>query len=473
MSSSEIQSLFESAGQGHVFRFFDSLGHSEQRLLIRQAEAIDLGELRNLIETLVLQHGDGEESTGDIEPAPYIPLPEKGGCRSDWEKAREIGEEAIRSGRLAAFTPAGGQGTRLGYDAPKGSFPVTPVTQKPLFQVFAEKILAGSKRYGVEIPWYIMTSEGNHDATVAFFEERDFFGLNRDKVRHFSQGTMPAVDFEGRIIMSGKGKIATSPDGHGGSMRALVRNGCIDEMKDAGIDCVSFFQIDNPLVRCVHPEFVGFHLSNDSELSSKTCLKAYPEERVGVFVKRNGQTEVLEYSDLSDELTHATDENGELRIRAGSIAIHIFDRDLIGRIGTGSDPEAKLPFHRAEKKVPSIDEAGNRVSPAQPNGVKFEMFGFDALPFARNPVVVETSRADEFSPVKNAEGVDSPKTAREDQLRQFARWVQAAGLEVSTDESGLPGIEFEISPLFAQSAEEFAENYRGSKLELRDGTVFA
>lgn len=469
--SEVLKSQYEAAGQGHVFQFFDELSPEEQATLVEQAESVDLDELKELVETLVLESGGHSDDFSDMKPAPYTPLPENGGDPFLWGRATSAGEDAIRSGRVAAFTPAGGQGTRLGYDGPKGTFRVTPIEEKPLFQVFAEKIRAASIRYEVEIPWYIMTSSGNHEATVSFFEENDYFGLDPKDVKHFAQGTMPAVDFEGKILMSSKGEIALSPDGHGGSLRALFRNGCVDDMKNRGIDCVAFFQVDNPLVRCIHPEFIGFHVLGESELSSKACIKAYAAEKVGVFVERGGKTQILEYSDLPDELAEATDDEGTLLYRAGSIAIHIFGRDLIERVGSGTDSSVKLPFHRANKKVPTIDASGSPVNPTEPNGIKFEMFGFDALPFAENPVVIETARADEFSPVKNAEGVDSPESSRKDQLRLFARWANQAGLEVPTDESGLPEFEFEISPLFATSAEQFAEKVAAGGVEIAPGSV--
>lgn len=470
--SDQLRSQFQDAGQGHVFRFFDDLSPKEQDSLVSQAAAIDLAELSELIETLVLGNGEHHAGFDDMKPAPFTLLPENGGDPELWNQAKIAGEEAIRAGRVGAFTPAGGQGTRLGYDGPKGTFEVTPIAKKPLFQVFAEKILAASRRYEVDIPWFIMTSSGNHEATVSFFKENNFFGLDPKNVTHFAQGTMPAVDYDGKILMSGKGQIALSPDGHGGSLRALIRNGSVDEMKARGIDCIAFFQVDNPLVRCIHPEFIGFHVQAASELSNKACVKAYAGEKVGVFVERGGKAEILEYSDLPDELAEAEDESGNLVYRAGSIAIHVFSRDLVERVGSGLDAGVKLPFHRADKKIPTIDEAGNPVEPTEPNGVKFEMFGFDALPFAKNPVVIETARADEFSPVKNAEGIDSPETSRKDQLRQYARWANAAGLDIETDETGLPAVNFEVSPLFATSAEQFAERLAElGTIVIEEGTV--
>ncbi|MEX2580430.1 MAG: UDPGP type 1 family protein [Verrucomicrobiales bacterium] len=470
----DIRAHYEEKGQGHVFAFYDALSDQGKLSLEEQAAQIDLDEVADLVRNLIdSKSEDDAANAGDLSPADYIPLPDgEDGDPALWAKARETGEAALRSGRVAAFTVAGGQGTRLGYDGPKGTFGVTPVLESSLFQVFAEKILASCRLYECAIPWYIMTSVINHEETVDFFEKHEYFGLPKDKVRFFSQGLMPAVDREGKILLSDKGGIALSPDGHGGALRALVRSGSIREMEAEGVDILSYFQVDNPLVRCIDPTFIGFHLTNRSELSSKMVPKAYPEEKVGVFCEQDGKALVVEYSDLPEALAQEKDEDGELRFRAGSIAIHVFDRAFIDRLGSGGADE-KLPFHLANKKVPFVDSEGNRREPDEPNACKFEMFVFDALPFAENPVIVETARQDDFSPVKNAEGVDSPRTAREDQLRQFARWARAAGIEIETDETGLPPFAFEVSPLFADTEERFkaAWDELAEKPRLTEGVV--
>jgi UDP-N-acetylglucosamine/UDP-N-acetylgalactosamine diphosphorylase len=405
-----------------------------------------------------------------LAPAPYEKRPEHGGDAAAWAKAKAAGEDALRGGRVAAFTVAGGQGTRLGYDGPKGTFRVTPVLKKPLFQVFAEKILAAGKRYGRPLHWFIMTSHANHAATEAFFAENKYFGLDRARVHFFRQGRMPAVNFEGKIMLETKGSIALSPDGHGGSLRALDRSGSLDLMKREGIDTLSYFQVDNPLVRCIDPTFIGWHLVRASEMSSKMVPKAYAEEKVGHFCTQNGKTVVIEYSDLPMPMQHETDASGQLRYIAGSIAIHLLDRDLVRRMASGAE-DVSLPFHRADKKIPTIDAQGNAVKPEKPNGVKFEMFVFDALPFAKNPVVIETVRENDFSPVKNAEGVDSPKTCRDDQLRQFARWLKANGAAIETDATNLPSVTIEVSPLFGYDEDSFADAWRklSPKPAVREG----
>lgn len=446
---------YRQAGQGQVFAFYDRLGSEARQRLVSQAAEIDLSEVDRLNRTLVLEGAKGAIDLTGLAPAPFERLPARGGDPATWAKASAAGEDALRAGRVAAFTVAGGQGTRLGYDGPKGTFPVTPVRGHTLFQVFAEKIHAAGRRYGRPLHWFIMTSHLNHEATVAFFEENRHFGLDKARVHFFRQGRMPAVDFTGRILLESTDSIALSPDGHGGSLRALERSGALDLMKQDGVDTLSYFQVDNPLVRCIDPAFIGWHLLSRSEMTSKAVPKAYPKEKLGHFCILKGKLVVIEYSDLPDSYQLERDPaTGELRYSAGSIAIHVIDREFARRMAGG---QGALPFHRADKKVATVGSDGSLVKPDKANAVKFEMFVFDALPFASRPLVIETERSVDFSPVKNAEGVDSPKTCRDDQVRQFARWLKAAGQPVSVDDTGLPVLSLEVSPLFAYDEAGFVE----------------
>lgn len=452
---------YEQSGQEHVFRFFDSLDPAQQRALVEQAASIDLNELDALLELHLRGAGEEKVDYSKLEPAPCIALPDPSDkeALSQWQAATRIGEKALRAGKVAAFTVAGGQGTRLGFDGPKGTFPTSPIQQKSLFALFADKIARSAERYQTRIHWFIMTSGINHTETVGFFESNDFFGLDPASVHFFSQGLMPAVDTDGKIILADKDTIAMSPDGHGGALRALVRSGAVDRMSREGIEHLSYFQVDNPLVRCIDPAFIGFHIQAQSELSSKMTPKAYAGEKVGHFCRYGDSLRVIEYSDLPAELAELKGDNGKLKFIAGSIAIHIFDRDFIKRIGDcGSD--ARLPFHRADKKIPFVDANGNSVKPSKPNGIKFEMFVFDALPLAKNPVIIETDRADDFSPIKNAEGTDSPASCRDDLLRMYARWLKAAGESIETDDSGLPAFRFEIDFRFACDEADFVQRWQ-------------
>ena len=469
MSNSLIEE-FRAAGQAQVFAFYDALSDAQKAQLVGQAHEIDLNELAQLNRTLVQGNANATVDYSRLEPAPYEPLPQHGGDAAAWQSARETGEAALRAGRVAAFTVAGGQGTRLGYDGPKGTFAVTPVEGHSLFQVFAEKILAAGARYGAPVHWFIMTSQQNHVQTEAFLRQHEFFGLRADHVHLFQQGRMPAVDFDGKILLSAPDEIALSANGHGGSLRALDRSGSLDIMERAGIDVISYFQVDNPLVHVIDAAFIGFHLQRQSEMSSRALPKVNAAEKVGHFCRDGARLMVVEYSDLPREMQEQRDPNGALRFNAGSIAIHLLDREFVRRMARG---DGQLPFHRADKKIPTIDNQGAPVTPATPNGIKFELFVFDALPFAKNPLILETSRADEFSPVKNAEGADSPQTCRDDQLRQFARWARSAGASVAVDETGLPNFAFEVSPLFATDEESFASRWAQlePKPEIGAGTV--
>lgn len=473
METPSLKDAFARAGQGHVFQFWNELTPAQQAELAEQAGEIDLAEVARLNATLVQAKGGAALDLAGLAPAPYTPLPENGGDAAAWRKARAAGEDALRAGRVAAFVVAGGQGTRLGYDGPKGTFKVTPVLQKSLFQVFAEKIRAAGARYGKPLHWFIMTSHQNHAATEAYFVEHKFFGLDRARVHFFRQGRMPAVGFDGKILLETKGTLAMSPDGHGGSLRALERSGALALMRREGIDLLSYFQVDNPLVRVIDPAFLGFHLLSGSEMSSKMIPKAYPEEKLGHFCVQGGRSVVIEYSDLPMTLQREVDPaTGRLRFIAGSIAIHVLNRTFVEKMaqGTGS-----MPFHRADKKIPCVDATGAVVKPEKANGVKFEMFVFDALPFATNALVLETRRADDFSPVKNAEGVDSPKSCREDQLRQFARWVLAHGGALAADSTGLPAVNFEVAPSFGDDEASFAAAWArlAAKPAIENGTVLA
>ena len=331
--------IFEKGGQGHVFRFWDDLDDRERSSLLEQAAEIDLAELDLLVASLV--NGDRCESEIDysgLRPAPFEPIPANLDEDQRWANAKEAGEAALRGGRVAAFTVAGGQGTRLGYDGPKGTFPVTPINSKTLFQVFAEKIRATRDRFDCRLPWYIMTSHANHEATEAFFRKHEFFDLGEESVKFFRQGRMPAVDFDGRILMESKGKIAMSPDGHGGALRALDRSGALAEMISNGIDLLSYFQVDNPHVQVADPYFLGFHIQSGSEMSSKMLPKAYEKEKLGHFCINGNRLEVIEYSDMPDDLTSKRDENGRLLFIAGSVAIHVVSVPFIQKVVAEGSP---------------------------------------------------------------------------------------------------------------------------------------
>lgn len=439
----------EKAGQGHLFSWWPELGSVEKERLLAQVAAIDFEFVQQLVEALLFDRKDG--SLVALEPAPVVSLPADEKARRVRERARKAGEALLRAGKVAALVAAGGQGSRLGFEGPKGAFPIGPVSKACLFQILAERILASRRRYGARIPWYILTSPANDRQTQRFFQEQRWFGLPEEDVVFFQQGTLPAVDREGKILLESKAEIATSPDGHGGTLPALWKSGVLDDMERRGIEEISYFQVDNVLAQPLDPLFVGCHRLGDAEMSSKVVRKSYPEEKVGVFCLQKGKLVVVEYSDLSPEQTHATAPDGTLLYWAGNIAIHMIRVDFVRRLQAEN---IRLPFHRADKKIPCIGADGNQVVPDRPNGVKFETFIFDALPLARRCVTLEISRKEEFSPVKNARGVDSPETARRDLMDLHASWLEAAGVSVPRNPDGSLAVRVEISPLYALDREE-------------------
>lgn len=439
-------------GQSHLLAFWPQLDESQRRLLLDDLDRVDFDRCIPLIDSHVRQRPDLGVS-GDLQPPPTFPAQPDEESAELYARAQQAGEAAIRAGRVAAFTVAGGQGTRLGYDGPKGAFPISPIRNATLFQLFAENLHGIARRYGHRPRWYIMTSLTNHAETQEFFAANNHFGLPPDDVIFLEQRQMPAFLPDGRIALAEPDRIALSPDGHGGSLRALAESGALDDMRARGVDVISYFQVDNPLVKPIDPLFIGLHLERRSEMSSKAVHKAHDKERVGVFCLLDGKLTVIEYSDLPEELAVAKDARGARRFDAGNVAIHILSRAFVERL-TARGAATQLPWHRADKKVATVDEQGNIVQPREPNAVKLEMFVFDAIPLAENPLVLYTDRAEEFSPVKNAEGADSPQTARHDMSRRAARWLRSAGADVPTDDSGLPRQPLEISPAFALDAED-------------------
>ena len=398
--------------------------------LAKQVDALDWDELETALEECIFK----KVKTGSPEsygPASYFPLsPETPEQESFYCQAYERGEELIRAGKTAAFMVAGGQGTRLGYDGPKGTLPVSPIKNKPLFQLFAEQIRGVSEKYETVIPWYIMCSPLNLEATISHFEENSYYGLAKEDIKFFAQGVMPATDFEGNLLLASEDSLALSPNGHGGSLKALIDSGSIKDMADREIQHVSYFQVDNPLVSTINPLFIGLHDLQKSDMSSRSLTKTGPFEKLGNFVSIGDRISIIEYSDLPEEKALEKDESGQIKYRAGSPAIHILRRDFIEQFASG---EIKLPYHRAEKKVAYVDKNGQLVTPDQPNAVKFETFVFDALPFAKNPLILEADRGEEFSPVKNMTGVDSLESSRADQIQKAKNWLSKAGHKYRED----------------------------------------
>ncbi len=440
------------AGQEHLIAAVEALGPGGRDRLLADIEGLDLDQVGELVERFCGGRGEAEHAPTEIGPPEAVGIPRDDAQRARDREARAEGEALLRAGRVGCVLLAGGQGTRLGFDGPKGDYPFAPVTGRTLFWHHCAKIAAVRERYGCELPFCVLTSPANDAATRELFAENRDYGLAGGSVRFVVQGTMPAVDAEtGRILLEAPDRLALSPDGHGGVLAALRRDGVLEEWAAAGVTTAYTFQVDNPLVRVARPEFLGHHVLAGAEMSTVVVRKVAPEEKMGVVADVDGRTEVVEYSDLPDELAELRDEAGDLALWAGSIAVHAIEVDFIRRI---TDGPAGLPFHRALKKVPFVGPDGTRVAPEEPNAIKFETFLFDALPEARATSTVEAAREDEFSPIKNARGADSPETARRHLNALYARWLTAAGVEVPTLD-GEP-VDLEIDPRLALDADQLA-----------------
>jgi UDP-N-acetylglucosamine/UDP-N-acetylgalactosamine diphosphorylase len=461
----EIQRQLTAYGQEHVLRDWNELTPPRREGLEEQIRSLDLGQIASLFESARRTNQSTAENDALTERAnragpssTIVRLPKSADEPTDWREARQRGEELLFAGLVGAIVVAGGQGTRLGFDKPKGMYPIGVVSRASLFQMLAEQVLARSRRFARAIPYFIMTSDATHDETIEFFLEHEFFGLQPEDVYFFAQGNMPAVDAEsGKLLIANDQTLCTSPDGHGGMVAALARTGLLEEMARRRIEFLHYHQVDNPTAIVCDPAFLGFHSLLDFEMSVKVVAKRSAEERMGVAVEIDGKTQIIEYSDLPAPVARKTEPDGSLRLWAGSTAIHVFSRRFLERL---VESETALPFHVARKKVPYRDEQGHLVTPTVENAYKFERFIFDALPLAQKALVLETDRAREFNPIKNASGDDSPDSVRSALTRLHHEWLRAAGACV--DDS----TPVEISPLFALDAKQV-------RRKVKPGTTFA
>ena len=450
--SPELAKNIRNAGQEHLLRFWNDINEDQQRAFSSQLEKIDFSVLPGLIRDYVLER-PRTAIPDDLGPAPYFPaVPRNDAEKALYSRAEKEGREFLRAGRVCCLTVAGGQGTRLGFDGPKGTYPIGPVTGKTLFEYFAQNIIRAGKQFGHPLSWYIMTSSLNHAATTDFFRKNRFFGLEEEQVFFFTQGTMPAIGYDGKLLLASKNALSLSPDGHGGTLLALRKSGALDRMKKEGTDIISYFQVDNPLVHVVDPLFIGMHALEGSEMSAVMLAKTGPFEKLGNFCVSGGRLQIIEYSDLPKELAEKRNADGSLAFVAGSPAIHLLKREFVEQLTASGS--LRLPWHRADKKIPHIDDAGNPVVPEEPNGVKLESFIFDALPLAKKTMVMEFDRKEVFAPTKNKTGVDSVESCRQMLVDRDAARLESAGVKIPRKADGTPDALIEISPLEVFDAED-------------------
>lgn len=445
-----MKEFLEKYGQKHLLQFIEELDDGAKDGLIREIESLDFSSIPAWIEKCVNRQ-EGACFPSNIVSAPFYTADPASSQQAEYAQAKEFGEKLISGGKVAAFVVAGGQGTRLGFDGPKGNFAISPIRNKTLFEIFGETIAAASGKYGNVIPWYVMTSPLNHEATVEIFAGNDYFGLDKADVMIFPQGTLPNFSFDGKILLAEKGHIATSPDGHGGSLKALFDSGAIADMTRRGVEYISYFQVDNPLVKVIEPLFIGLHAKNGAQMSSRGLVKSCPMEKVGNLCMIDGKVTVIEYSDLPDEYANMRKDDGSLVFAIGSIGIHMISREFVEKLNTGG---FALPIHRVEKEIPYVDADGNMVTPSEANGVKLETFVFDALPLADKSIILQTVRSEEFAPVKNFDGNDNPEVARQMMVERAAEWLESASIAVPRKADGTVDCTIEIAPSFALCAED-------------------
>ena len=445
VAEGEQRARAEAAGQGHLFEHWDALDAAQREALTAEVAGVDFDLVAHFGQLLADEAG---HSGGAMTPPDLFPLERDDTLHRRAEEAREAGRELLAAGQVGFLLVAGGQASRLGYDGPKGAFALGPVSGAPLFEIHAKRLLAARRRYGKPTPWYVMTSRANDAATRAFFAQHDHFGLDAGDVHFFSQAMVPALGFDGRILMTGPGSLFLAPNGHGGVLAAFQSSGALDAAAERGIEQLSYFQVDNPLARPADPLFLGLHALEGAGMSSKVVAKRDAGEKVGVLGRVDGTLGCIEYSDMPADLREARDADGQLSFRAGNIAIHALTLEFVRRLTAGGSLD--LPWHVARKQMRVFQDGAER----EVQGAKFETFVFDALHHSPRSVTLEVERALEFSPVKNAEGEDSPLTAQRDLCRLFSEWVRAARLELpEADVDGVPRIE--VDPLVAEDAEEF------------------
>ena len=436
--AADMRECFRTAGQEHVFTFWDHLENPARRRLLEQLREIDLDVLAEPTNIELARAG---EDKGELLPAPALRLgkePEEGSRR----EGRNRGEELLGAGKIALLLVAGGRGSRLGQDGPKGCFPLAPLSAKSLFEIHAAKIRRLALVHDVSIPWYIMTSASTDARTREYFEQKDFLGLPPADIIFMKQGSLPVLDRRGKLILEAPDRISLSPNGHGGCYEALRDSGALEDARSRGIAHIFYFQVDNPLVSIADPLFCGLHDLTGSDMSLKVLKKTGPGEKIGVVAMRDDAVRVVEYTDLPREQANLRDSAGDLVFALGSIGIHLLRREFIEKLLSASTP---LPLHPVSKRLDAIDGDGE---PVTIEGTQLETFVFDALSLARRSFNLEVRREREFAPAKVLEGVDSVDSARKLLVEEHRRWLARAGITAHGT--------VEIDPLAGGSAEELA-----------------
>jgi len=390
-------------GQEHLLNRYKFLEDEKKEKIINQIKNIDFDQTIELfnITTKSIKKPDGEVT--NIEYVDKSKL-----SKEEYNDYYNIGKKQIEQGKYAVVTMAGGQGTRLGHQGPKGTFKLDVYGKgKYLFEILAENLKEANQKYDVTIPWYIMTSKENHDETIDFLEKNNYFGYDKESVTIFTQSELPLVDEDGKLLIGKDFRIKEASDGNGGTYSSLRASGCLADMKEKGIKWIFIGSVDNALLKMVDITLLGMAIDRNVQIASKSVVKANPHERVGVFCKMNGHPKVIEYTELPEKMAEQRDRQGELKYGESHIMCNLYTIDAIEKIS-----KETLIYHSAFKKNSYIDQDGNEVIPEEPNSYKFESFIFDAFEIFDDIAILRGKREDDFAPVKNKDGVDSPKTAK-------------------------------------------------------------
>lgn len=462
-----LRERLQTFGQEHLLQFWDELNNDERKALVEDIQELNLEEVQSFFKRATHSLSgtkNGEKLDDRLEPIPeskYMSI-----SRTSEEKLQMYQREGLKhisDGKVGVLLMAGGQGTRLGFAHPKGMYNVGLPSGKTLFQIQAERIrrlqhmaFEDTGKRGT-ITWYIMTSEHTMEPTMDYFRKNNFFGLNKHDIFMFEQGSLPCFTFDGKIILDAKHRIARAPDGNGGLYRALRDRGVLDNILNRGVEYLHAHSVDNILIKVADPIFIGYCASQNADCSAKVVEKASPNEAVGVVCIVDGKYQVVEYSEITSKTAEMRNADERLTFSAGNICNHFFSASFLHKIG--KEYEQKLKLHVAQKKIPYVNEKGERLTPETPNGIKIEKFVFDVFEFAQKFVTVEVARDVEFSALKNADsaGKDCPSTARKDIFKLHKSYIERSGGTVI-------GEEVEISPLLS---------YQGENIEsIVNGKVF-
>jgi len=461
MELNGLQSSLSEAEQTHLVQFWGDLSEDQKTLLSKDLSAIDFNQVnvnfRRSQESLSRKCADGA-----MEPIPPECFGSALRCEEETLKLyEEVGLKAIANGQVGVILLAGGQGTRLGVSYPKGMYDVGLPSKKTLYQLQAERLVRlqqlAKSRYAMSgedatVPWYIMTSEATCGQTMEFFTSHSYFGLNKSDVVVFEQNSIPCLDFEGKILLEEKHKVARAPDGNGGLYKALDQNGILDDMTRRGLSCVHVYCVDNILVKMADPVFLGFCLQQGADCGAKVVEKKLPNEPVGVVCKVDGKFQVVEYSEIAASTSERRSPDGRLTFNAGNICNHFFTTQFLTQ--SVKPRENELIHHVAKKKIAHIDESGEKENPSKPNGIKLEKFVFDVFPFSTNFACWEVDRELEFAPIKNADGApsDSPTSSRNALMKVHRMQIEKNGGILMDEGKGSEGV-CEISPLVSYAGE--------------------